>query len=445
MYFKRKAYDKLLEWKRQYSDKYAALLEGARRVGKSTIAENFAKNEYKSYILIDFSKTTNNIRECFNDVGNLNIFFLRLQAETGITLYEHESLIIFDEVQLFPKARQAIKHLVLDGRYSYLETGSLISIKKNVKDILIPSEEMKIQVYPMDYEEFCSATGNSYELLKQIYQTGKPIGQATNRKLMRDLRIYMAVGGMPQAVEAYVEGKNFSEIDMVKRQIISLYEEDFKKIDPSGRISALYHSIPAQLANDSRKYRITTALGKRNQPKAEELLYELIDSKTILLCYNSTDPRVSLADTKDFDSYKLYLSDTGLFVTLMFSDRPVTENDVYAKLLSDKLPANLVYLYVNLIAQMIAASGRELYYHTWEKTGSTHYYEVDFLISQGSKVNAFEIKSSGTGKHESIRQFYKTFSKNVNNIYLLSQKDVGKEENLFLKPFYLMPFLVQQN
>ena len=445
MYFKRKAYDKLLEWKRQYSDKYAALLEGARRVGKSTIAENFAKNEYKSYILIDFSKTTNNIRECFNDVGNLNIFFLRLQAETGITLYEHESLIIFDEVQLFPKARQAIKHLVLDGRYSYLETGSLISIKKNVKDILIPSEEMKIQVYPMDYEEFCSATGNSYELLKQIYQTGKPIGQATNRKLMRDLRIYMAVGGMPQAVEAYVEGKNFSEIDMVKRQIISLYEEDFKKIDPAGRISALYHSIPAQLANDSRKYRITTALGKRNQPKAEELLYELIDSKTILLCYNSTDPRVSLADTKDFDSYKLYLSDTGLFVTLMFSDRPVTENDVYAKLLSDKLPANLGYLYENLIAQMIAASGRELYYHTWEKTGSTHYYEVDFLTSQGSKVNAFEIKSSGTGKHESIRQFYKTFSKNVNNIYLLSQKDVGKEENLFLKPFYLMPFLVQQN
>ena len=445
MYFKRKAYDKLLEWKRQYSDKYAALLEGARRVGKSTIAENFAKNEYKSYILIDFSKTTNNIRECFNDVGNLNIFFLRLQAETGITLYKHESLIIFDEVQLFPKARQAIKHLVLDGRYSYLETGSLISIKKNVKDILIPSEEMKIQVYPMDYEEFCSATGNSYELLKQIYQTGKPIGQATNRKLMRDLRIYMAVGGMPQAVEAYVEGKNFSEIDMVKRQIISLYEEDFKKIDPSGRISALYHSIPAQLANDSRKYRITTALGKRNQPKAEELLYELIDSKTILLCYNSTDPRVSLADTKDFDSYKLYLSDTGLFVTLMFSDRSVTENDVYAKLLSDKLPANLGYLYENLIAQMIVASGRELYYHTWEKTGSTHYYEVDFLTSQGSKVNAFEIKSSGTGKHESIRQFYKTFSKNVNNIYLLSQKDVGKEENLFLKPFYLMPFLVQQN
>lgn len=444
MYFKRKAYDRLLEWKAKYSDKYAALLEGVKRVGKSTIAESFGQNEYKSYLLIDFSKTTDNIRSCFEDVGNLNMFFLRLQAETGVTLYEHESLIIFGEVQLFPQARQAIKHLVADGRYSYLETGSLISIKKNVKDILIPSEEMKIQVYPMDYEEFCDATGGNYELLRQIYGTGSAIGQATNRKLMRDLRIYMAVGGMPQAVEAYTEGKNFSEIDMVKRQIISLYEDDFKKIDASGRISALYHSIPAQLAKDSKKYRISTAIGKKSKAKTEELLYELIDSKTILPCYNSTDPRVSLADTKDFDSYKLYLADTGLFVTLMFMDRPVTENDVYAKLLSDKLPANLGFLYENLVAQMIAASGRELFYHTWEKSGSTHYYEVDFLISEGSKVNAFEIKSSGSGKHESIKVFDKKFSKNVHDIYLLSQKDVGKEENLLLKPFYLMPFLIEQ-
>ena len=403
---------KLLEWKNLYSDKYAVLLEGARRVGKSTLAENFAKNEYKSYILIDFSKTTSNILECFNDIGNLNIFFLRLQAETGITLYEHESLIIFDEVQLFPKARQSIKHLIYDGRYSYLETGSLISIKKNVKDILIPSEEMKIEIYPMDYEEFCDATVSNYKLLEQIFDCNTAIGQATNRKLMRDLRIYMAVGGMPQAVEAYINGKNFSEIDMIKRQIISLYEEDFKKIDASGRISALYHSIPAQLSKDTKKYRITTAIRKRN-------------------------------NTKDFNSYKLYLSDTGLFITLMFIDRPVTENDIYAKLLSDKLPANLGYLYENLVAQMIAASGRELYYHTWEKDDSTHYYEVDFLISEGSKINAFEIKSSGSGNHESIREFCRKFSQNINKAYLISQKDTGKEEDLLLRPFYLMPFLVK--
>ena len=353
------------------------------------------------------------LKKCtFYDIGNLNIFFLRLQAETGITLYEHESLIIFDEVQLFPKARQSIKHLIYDGRYSYLETGSLISIKKNVKDILIPSEEMKIEIYPMDYEEFCDATGSNYKLLEQIFDCNTAIGQATNRKLMRDLRIYMAVGGMPQAVEAYVNGKNFSEIDMIKRQIISLYEEDFKKIDASGRISALYHSIPAQLSKDTKKYRITTAIRKRN-------------------------------NTKDFNSYKLYLSDTGLFVTLMFIDRPVTENDIYAKLLSDKLPANLGYLYENLVAQMIAASGRELYYHTWEKDDSTHYYEVDFLISEGSKINAFEIKSSGSGNHESIREFCRKFSQNINKAYLISQKDAGKEEDLLLRPFYLMPFLVK--
>lgn len=442
MYFYRKAYEKLKDWKTKYADSYAVLLEGARRVGKSTIAENFAKYEYKSYILIDFSNIPNNIVSCFEDIANLDLFFLRIQAETGITLYEHESVFIFDEIQLFPKARQAIKHLVKDGRYHYIETGSLISIKKNVKDILIPSEEMKIEIFPMDYEEFCKATGNNYELLRQIYNTKKAIGQSTNRKLMRDLRIYMAVGGMPQAVEAYTKGANFVVIDQIKRQIIELYEEDFKKIDPSGRISAFYHSIPAQLAKDGKKYRISSVNGIRKTRKTEELLYELIDSKTILPCFNSTNPRVSLASSKDFDSYKLYLSDTGLFVTLMFIDRPVVENDIYAKLLSDKLPANLGYLYENLIAQMIAASGRELYYHTWEKEGSTHYYEVDFLISDRSKISAFEVKSSGEGKHESIIQFAKKYSDAIKDIYLVSQKDVSKEGSLNKKPMYMIPFIV---
>ena len=443
MVFKRKAYDQLLDWKKHYANRYAVLLEGARRIGKSTIAESFAKNEYKSYILIDFSKSADSIIKCFDDIGNLNIFFLRLQAETGITLYEHESLIIFDEIQLFPKARQAIKHLVKDGRYHYLETGSLISIKKNVKDILIPSEEMKIQVHPMDYEEFCGAVGYNYALLQQIYETGNAIGQATNRKLMRDLRVYMAVGGMPQAVEAYIRGDNFTEIDRIKRRIITLYEDDFRKLDPSGRISAMYHAIPAQLAKGTRKYRASSAIGKRNNTKSEELLYELLDSKTVLPCYNSSNPRVSLADTKDFDSYKLYLSDTGLFITLMFIDRPAVENELYKKLLSDKLPANLGYLYENMVAQMITAAGRELYYHTWEKVGSTHYYEVDFLISDNSKISAFEVKSSGTGKHESIGAFAKKFSANSGNLYVLSQKDVSTEGILQKKPVYLTPFLVQ--
>lgn len=441
MYFKRKAYAQLLEWKEKYADRYAVLLEGARRVGKSTIAEQFAMNEYKSYILIDFSKASNDEMACFEDINNLDMFFLRLQALRGIDLYEHESVIIFDEVQLFPKARQAIKHLVKDGRYHYIETGSLISIRKNVKDILIPSEEMKIQVYPMDYEEFSLATGNNYALLDRIFEMKKGVGQQVNRKLMRDIRIYMAVGGMPQAVESYVNGDNFSMIDQVKRQIIQLYEEDFKKLDPSGNLSAIYHSIPAQLSKDGKRYRLSTAVGKRKTSKDEKLVYELIDSRTVLSSYNTTDPRVSFSLSKDLDSYKLYIADTGLFITLMFIDRPVAENELYAKLLSDKLPANLGYLYENLIAQMITASGRELYYHTWEKKGSTHYYEIDFLISQGAKVSAIEVKSSGTGKHESLTEFGKKYSKHIKDSFILSQKDIGKEGDIKYLPIYLTSFL----
>ncbi|MBQ0064564.1 MAG: ATP-binding protein [Firmicutes bacterium] len=442
MFFYRKAYDKLMDWKKEYAGSYAVLLEGARRVGKSTIAQRFAQNEYKSYIMVDFSNITSNVLSCFDDIANLDIFFLRLQAETGITLYVNESVIIFDEIQLYPRARQAIKHLVKDGRYHYIETGSLISIKKNVKNILIPSEEMKIQVYPMDYEEFCRATGMNYGIIQQVYNTNREIGQSTNRKLMRDLRIYMAVGGMPQAVEAYVQGQNFTMIDQIKRQIINLYEDDFRKIDSSGRIAAMYHSIPAQLSKDAKKFSVSSAINGRKTTKTEQLIFELIDSKTVLPCYNTTDPGVSLADTKDRDCFKLYLSDTGLFVTLMFIDRPIVENEIYSKLLSDKLPANLGYLYENLTAQMIASTNRELYYHTWSKKGSTHYYEVDFLISEVNKVNAFEIKSSGLGEHESIIEFSKKYSKNVKDVFLISQKDVSKEGVLLKKPFYMLPFLL---
>lgn len=441
MYFKRKAYDKLVQWKTDYAQNYAVLLEGARRVGKSTIAEQFARNEYRSYILIDFSKASNEIKSCFDDINDLDMFFLRLQALTGVNLYKEESVVIFDEVQLFPKARQAIKHLVKDGRYHYIETGSLISIKKNVENILIPSEEMKIEVYPMDYEEFCWATNHNFDMLKKIYDMNKSIGQDVNRKLMRDIRVYMAVGGMPQAVEAYTAGQNFSMIDQIKRQIIVLYEDDFKKIDPSGRLSSIYHSIPAQLSKEAKRYSLSKTLGRRKNEKDDSLIYDLIDSKTVIASYNSTDPRVSLSLTKDLSSYKLYIADTGLFVTLMFIDRPATENEIYAKLLADKLPANLGYLYENLVAQMITSTGRELYYHTWEKKGSTHYYEIDFLISNGSKVSAIEVKSAGAGKHESLLEFRKKYSKNIKNSYIVSQKDIDKKEELKFMPVYLTPFL----
>ncbi len=251
--FKRKALEKLKHWKEKKAPKYSVLLEGARRVGKSTIAEEFAKQEYRSYIKVDFANITQDILDVFDDIANLDIFFLRLQTATGITLYKRDSVIIFDEIQLMPKVRQAIKYLVADGRYDYIETGSLISIKKNVKDIVLPSEEMKIQIYPMDYEEFMWAIGNdTYGVLRDLYKYGKLVGNSLNRKLMRDFRIYMAVGGMPQAVEAYVEGRNFIEIDEVKREIIDLYKDDFFKIDNTGLIGRMYDSVPTQLATDKR-------------------------------------------------------------------------------------------------------------------------------------------------------------------------------------------------
>lgn len=444
MIFKRKAYKKLLEWKSKYADKYCILLEGPRRVGKSTIAENFAKNEYSSYIIIDFANVSKNILDCFDDITNPDLFFLRLQAATGITLFQGDSLLIFDEIQLFPKARQSMKYLLKYGMYHYLETGSLISIKKNVKDILIPSEEMRLQIHPMDYEEFMQATKlNDYNLLRKIFQNSSPIGQQTNRKLLRELRIYMAVGGMPQAVEAFVNGKNFAEIDYVKRQIINLYREDFMKIDSNGILSAMFSSIPSQLSSSSVRYSFTKATGKRKTANINNLLFNLCDSKVVIPCFNTTDPNISNESTKDVNSFKLYLADTGLFVTLMFFNRPEISQEIYLKLLSDKLPANLGYLYENLVAQMMASTNSDLYYHVWSKPKSTHNYEVDFIKPRGLKIDVFEVKSSGLGKHESIKVFSEKYSQVVNNLIVLSKKDISHEENIKYYPLYLTPFLLE--
>lgn len=442
--FKRKAFEKLKEWKENKAPNYSVLLEGARRVGKSTIAEEFAKQEYKSYIKVDFANIKKDILEVFDDIANLDIFFLRLQAATGITLFNRESVIIFDEIQLMPKVRQAIKHLVADGRYDYIETGSLISIKKNIKDIVIPSEEMKIPIYPMDYEEFMWATSNdSYHVLRELYRLGKPVGNSLNRKLMRDFRIYMAVGGMPQAVVAYTQGKNFEEIDEIKREIIALYKDDFYKIDSAGLIGRMYDSVPAQLAIDKRSYVISSATGKKKIDKDYERLYDLIDSKTVLACYNVFKPSVALAQTRDDETFKLYLSDIGLFTTMIFNSSGRTDENIYSKLLSDSLPADLGYMYENVVAQIIACADNKLYYHTWEKKGSSHYYEVDFLLISRTKLVPVEVKSSGLGKHESITEFCKKYSKYVVKEILLSQKDVGNIEMLKLYPIYMLPFILE--
>lgn len=441
--FKRKVYDKLIEWKREWNGKYACLLEGARRVGKTTIAEEFARNEYESYILIDFSIASKELLDIFDDISKPDRFFLRLQMETGVQLLERKSVIIFDEIQLFPKARQAIKHLVKDGRYDYIETGSLISIKKNVKDILIPSEEHKIHVYPMDYEEFLWATGGNPNVIDMAYKSNMEMGNAANRSAMRDFRIYMAVGGMPQAVERYIETNNFEAVDKVKREILDLYYDDLKKIDSSGRITDMYKSVPSQLAGKKKHYVIAAATGKQKTRKDEERLFELFDSGLVLPCYNVAKPDVSLSQTKDMNRFKLYLSDIGLFTTMLFNDSEHGIEDIYKKLLSDKLPADLGYLYENAVAQMIKASGRELYYHTWRKKDSTHSYEIDFLLTSKNKVIPIEVKSAAVKSHESINQFVEKYSSQVGDRYLLSQKDVGKIGALKLKPIYMTPFLLK--
>ena len=446
MIFKRKAMIQLEEWKNSYNGKYAALLEGPRRVGKSTIAEQFALKAYKSYIRVDFANITDELLHAFSLIANLDMFFFQLQAITGITLYNRKSVIIFDEIQLQPKVRQAIKYLVKDGRYDYIETGSLLSIKKNTANIVIPSEEYKIPVYPMDYEEFLWAIGkNNYSLLRDIFTSGKAVGQAVNRTLMYDYRIYMTVGGMPQAVEAYVNKLPLKEIDTVKRMIIDLYEQDFYKIDSSGRISMMYNSIPAQLARSSKRYSIGFAINKKSRSVDYELLSDLINSRTVLPCFNCLNPTVSFSQGKDLEKFKLYLADTGLFVTLLLKAEKETDTALYSKIMSDNLPANLGYLYENAVAQALCASGRDLYYMTWPKENSTHAYEIDFLIRQKTKTIPIEVKSSRTKEHQSIDAFISKYSSVVLNPYILSQKDLGKNGQIKLYPFYLSSFVFEQN
>ena len=345
--FKRKIYEKLVEWKKESDGRTALLVEGARRIGKSTVVENFAKNEYESYILIDFSTASRTVRELFEDISDLNYIFLQLQLQYKVDLHERKSLIIFDEVQLCPLARQAIKSLVKDHRYDYIETGSLISIKKNVQDILIPSEERKISMYPMDYEEFLWAIGDtvSTSLVKKLFEAEQALGERMNRKLLRDFRLYMLVGGMPQAVDEYIKTNNFRKVDAVKRDILSLYEDDFKKIDATGRLSVLFDAIPAQLNKNASRYQISSVLDSGWSDKMLELIAELKDSKTVLISYHTNDPNAGMANNKDLTKFKMFLCDTGLFVTLMFKDKDFTENIIYEKLLNDKLSTNLGYLY----------------------------------------------------------------------------------------------------
>lgn len=439
--FKRKLYDRLLEWKRVQNGKSAIMIEGARRVGKSTLVEQFAKNEYESYILIDFNEASDEVKSLFNSLMNKDFIFLQLQALYNVVLKERKSVIIFDEVQKCPLARQAIKYLVKDGRYDYIETGSLISIKKNTKGITIPSEEERVTLYPMDYEEFRWALGDeaTVPLLRTFFDRRLPLDKA-HRDKMRDFLLYMLVGGMPQAVSTYIETNNFSLVDHTKRGIINVYRDDFQKLDPSGRLETLFMEIPSQLSQTNNRYKPYAVLGDVDDDKLLELLKDLEDSKTTLFSYHSNDPNVGMSLTKDISKFKIFCADTGLFVTLAFWDKDHTENIIYQKLLNDKLNTNLGYVYENIIAQVLAASGNKLFYYTWPKD-ETHNYEVDFLLSRGAKLHPIEVKSSGYKTHKSLDVFCEKYSHVVERRYLIYTKDLKRDMETLLLPVYMTQFL----
>jgi predicted AAA+ superfamily ATPase len=443
IYFKRKVYDAMLRWKKERNGATALLIQGARRIGKSTIAEQFAQREYESYILIDFSIAPKEITDLFQDISDLNYIFVKLQLFYQVNLKERKSVIVFDEVQKQPLARQAIKHLVKDGRYDYIETGSLISVRKSSVDIVIPSEETKIDMFPMDYEEFRWAMGDevTIPLLRTMFEKKQSLGDAIHRKMMRDFRLYMLVGGMPQAVAKYIQTNDLADVDLVKRDIIALYEEDFEKIDASGRAKALFDAIPAQLSKNVSRYTISSVLPNEKADRVENIIKSMEDTMTTNVAYHSNDPNAGLALTKDLERYKMYVADTGLFITLAFKNKDFTSNLLYNKLLNDKLNANLGYVYENMIAQMLRASGKELYYHIIPTQDGKKYYETDFLISDDYKISPIEVKSSGYKTHASLDVFCDKYSDRIKNRYLIYTKDLAWEKGILYLPVYMTMFL----
>ena len=445
IYFKRKIYNKLLEWKKNSDGKTALLIEGARRIGKSTIALEFAKNEYDDYIIIDFNIAPDEIKDLFiHERSDIDLILQKIQAYYKKILPIRKSLIIFDEVQFCPEARSLIKYLVADGRYDYLETGSLISIKKNVEKIIIPSEEKKINMYPMDFEEFLWALGDNTTIpfLKKCYDNKIPIDIAHNR-IMKDFRVYVLVGGMPQAIASYIQTKSFDKVDDKKRDILSLYHDDINKHgDNSKKIIKIYDNIPGQLSRGSKKYKLSSIdSSARNQNYENELVW-LDEAKIINLCNNVTDPSIGLGLTKDENSYKCYQSDVGLLVTQAFINKPFVDNEIYKAILFDKLNINEGMIMENYVAQTLKSKGYELFYYSKNDNDIIeNNMEVDFLIVQDKKINPIEVKSGDYKKHTSLDRFKNKYKKNVGTRYVLHTKDLKVEGDIVYLPLYMAMFL----
>jgi hypothetical protein len=446
MLFKRKIYDKIKEWKDTYNGRSALLIEGARRIGKSTVVEEFAKREYDDYLILDFSKEGEDVKNNFlENIGKPDRLFQNLFLLKEKELRGDRCVIIFDEVQFFPQARQAIKHLVADGRYDYIETGSLISIRKNVKDILIPSEEHREKMFPMDFEEFLWANGNEtvMPVIRNAYEERSPLGDAIHRKIMTLFRTYMAVGGMPQAVEAYVEGRTYAQIDAVKRDILDLYEEDLRKYDSDNRekASVIFKTLPEQLENKNSHFKFSKIDKNARYQNYIDAISFIEESMIGNECINVTCPEVALELYADRSNFKLYMGDTGLLVSQIMRNSGETETNLYKALIFDKLGINQGMIIENVVAQMLRMSGHKLYFHEYyyqgENASKEKKYEIDFLIVKNKKICPIEVKSSGYRAHKSLDNMSNKYSIKLQDKYIIYTKDLKYEEGVFYIPIYM--------
>jgi predicted AAA+ superfamily ATPase len=444
---KRKIYDDLLAWKNRSNGSSALMIDGARRVGKSFICEQFAQTEYKSYIMIDFGNAPTDVTDLFiYDSSNLDLFFSKLSVFYSEILYKRESLIIFDEVQQFPRARQLIKYLVADGRYDYIETGSLIRLKKNVQDIIIPSEEEHIEMFPLDFEEFLWAMGNftSVPFIKRCFDERLALGPALHRKIMNDFRQYILVGGMPQAVLEYISVKNFEEVDAVKRRILKLYRDDVAKFAEGyeDKVFAIFDGIPAQLSRKEKKYKLSSISTHARFRSYEDSFIWLAEAMMVNSCLNSTDPNVGLALSADHTTQKCYMGDTGLLITQTFCDNPYIENDLYRAVLFDKLSINEGMIMENIVAQMLRRNGHKLYFYSrYDKKHRENHMEIDFLITEKKKITPIEVKSGVYKSHSSLDKFRRKYSSRLGTAYVLHTKDVMVKDGVIYLPLYMAMFL----
>lgn len=444
---KRKIYERLLEWKEKDNGNCALLLDGARRVGKSYIAEQFGENEYKSYLMIDFAHLPHEVQEIFeNDVNDFDLFFNKLSAYYRKTLYRRESLIIFDEVQRYPKARELVKYLVADGRYDYLETGSLISLRMNVENIVIPSEEEHIEMFPMDFEEFLWAMGDetTVPFLRESFDKLRPLGQAMHKRVMNDFRQYILVGGMPQSVEAYIKTKSFEDSDRIKKRILTLYREDITKFAKGyeAKVLSIFDEMPSQLSKTEKKYKLSSVSKGARFRDYENAFMWLAEAMVINNCYNATEPNVGLSMSEEHTTRKCYMGDTGLLVTHSFMDDKFTDNELYRDILLDKLHVNEGMIMENIVAQELRANGHKLYFYSRSDTNNRkNNMEIDFLIRKKRKICPVEVKSGMYRKHSSLDKFRNKFSNRIGEPYILYTKDILVKENVIHLPVYMAMFL----